>query len=34
MQAKTGTAQDFAAALGEQAHEWETVIEAIGFKAD
>jgi tripartite-type tricarboxylate transporter receptor subunit TctC len=34
MEAKIGTAQDFAAALGEQAHEWKTVLEAIGFKAD
>jgi tripartite-type tricarboxylate transporter receptor subunit TctC len=34
MEAKIGTAQDFAGALREQAHEWKTLIEAIGFKAD
>jgi tripartite-type tricarboxylate transporter receptor subunit TctC len=34
MEAKIGTSQDFAAALGEQAHEWKAVIEATGFKAD
>jgi tripartite-type tricarboxylate transporter receptor subunit TctC len=34
MEAKTGTAQDFAAALGEQAHEWKTVIEATGVKVE
>jgi tripartite-type tricarboxylate transporter receptor subunit TctC len=34
MEAKAGTAQDFAAALGEQAREWKTVIDMIGFKAE
>jgi len=34
LEAKTGTAQDFAAALAEQAHEWKTVIEATGVKAE
>jgi hypothetical protein len=34
MEAKIGTSQDSAAALAEQAHEWKTVIEATGFKAD
>ena len=34
MEAKIGTPQDSGAALGEQAHEWKTVIEATGFKAD
>ena len=34
MAAKTGTAQDFAAALGEQAHEWKAVIEATGVKVE
>ena len=32
--AKIGTAQDFAAALAEQAHEWKTVIEATGVKVE
>src|SRR5262245_46396782 len=34
MEAKVGTSQDFAAALDEPAHDWKTVIAAIGFKAD
>jgi tripartite-type tricarboxylate transporter receptor subunit TctC len=34
LEAKAGTAQDFAAALGEQAHEWKAVIEATGAKAE
>jgi tripartite-type tricarboxylate transporter receptor subunit TctC len=34
IEAKIGTAQDFAAALREQAHEWKTVIEATGVKAE
>jgi tripartite-type tricarboxylate transporter receptor subunit TctC len=34
LEAKIGTAQDFAAALAEQAHEWRTVIEATGVKVE
>jgi tripartite-type tricarboxylate transporter receptor subunit TctC len=34
LEAKIGTVQAFAAALGEQAHEWKTVIEATGVKAE
>jgi tripartite-type tricarboxylate transporter receptor subunit TctC len=34
MEGKAGTSRDFALALGEQAHEWKTVIEAIGYKAE
>jgi len=34
LEAKIGTAQDFAAALAEQAHEWKTVIEATGVKVE
>ena len=34
MQARAGSPQDFATALGEQANEWKTVLDAIGFKAE
>jgi tripartite-type tricarboxylate transporter receptor subunit TctC len=34
LEAKIGTAQDFAAALAEQAHEWRAVIEATGVKVE
>jgi len=34
LEAKIGTVQAFAAALGEQAHEWKAVIEATGVKAE
>jgi tripartite-type tricarboxylate transporter receptor subunit TctC len=34
VEARIGTAKEFATALGEQAREWKTVIDAIGFKAE
>src|SRR5262249_24116247 len=34
MEAKTGTAEDFAAALVEQAREWKIVIDATGVKPE
>jgi tripartite-type tricarboxylate transporter receptor subunit TctC len=34
IEAKIGTAQDFAAAPREQAHEWKTVIEATGVEVE
>jgi tripartite-type tricarboxylate transporter receptor subunit TctC len=34
LEAKVGTPQDFAAALAEQARDWKTVIDTIGFKAE
>jgi tripartite-type tricarboxylate transporter receptor subunit TctC len=34
LEAKVGTPQDLATALGEQAREWKTVIDTIGFKAE
>jgi tripartite-type tricarboxylate transporter receptor subunit TctC len=34
LESKVGTPQDFAAALSEQAHDWKTVIDTIGFKAE
>ena len=34
LEAKVGTPQDFAAALSEQARDWKTVIDTIGFKAE
>jgi tripartite-type tricarboxylate transporter receptor subunit TctC len=34
VEARIGTAQEFAAALAEQAREWKTVIDAIGFKME
>jgi tripartite-type tricarboxylate transporter receptor subunit TctC len=34
MEAKIGTAQDFASALAEQAREWKSVVEATGIKVD
>jgi tripartite-type tricarboxylate transporter receptor subunit TctC len=34
LEAKVGSPQDFAAALGEQARDWKTVIDTIGFKAE
>jgi tripartite-type tricarboxylate transporter receptor subunit TctC len=34
MEAKIGTTQEFAAALGEQAREWKAVIEEIGIKME
>jgi tripartite-type tricarboxylate transporter receptor subunit TctC len=34
LEPKIGNAQDFAAAIAEQAHEWKTVIEATGIKAE
>jgi tripartite-type tricarboxylate transporter receptor subunit TctC len=34
LEAKVGTPQDLAAALAEQARDWKTVIDTIGFKAE
>ena len=34
MEARIGTAQDFAAALAEQARDWKSVIDTIGMKVD
>jgi len=34
LEAKIGSPQDLAAALGEQARDWKTVIDTIGFKAE
>jgi tripartite-type tricarboxylate transporter receptor subunit TctC len=34
LEAKAGSPQDFAAALAEQARDWKTVIDTIGFKAE
>jgi tripartite-type tricarboxylate transporter receptor subunit TctC len=34
MEARIGTAQDFAAALAEQARDWKSVIEATGIQVD
>jgi tripartite-type tricarboxylate transporter receptor subunit TctC len=34
LEAKIGTAQDFAAALAEQTRDWKTVVEATGIKVD
>jgi tripartite-type tricarboxylate transporter receptor subunit TctC len=34
MEARIGTASDFAAALGEQVREWKTVVDATGIKVD
>jgi tripartite-type tricarboxylate transporter receptor subunit TctC len=34
LEAKVGSPQDLAAALGEQARDWKTVIDTIGFKAE
>lgn len=34
MEAKIGTAQDFAVALAEQAREWKNVIDATGIKIE
>jgi len=34
MEAKIGTAQDFASALAEQARDWKSVVEATGIKVD
>lgn len=34
LEARTGTAQDFAATLAEQARGWKSVIEATGIKVD
>jgi tripartite-type tricarboxylate transporter receptor subunit TctC len=34
LEAKVGAAEDFAAALAEQAHDWKTVIEATGVKVE
>jgi len=34
METRIGTAQDFAAALAEQAREWKTVVDATGIKVD
>jgi tripartite-type tricarboxylate transporter receptor subunit TctC len=34
VEARIGTAQEFAAALTEQAREWKTVIDEIGFKME
>ena len=34
LEAKFGSPQDLAAALGEQARDWKTVIDTIGFKAE
>jgi tripartite-type tricarboxylate transporter receptor subunit TctC len=34
MEARAGTAQDFAAALAVQGHEWKSVVDATGIKVD
>jgi tripartite-type tricarboxylate transporter receptor subunit TctC len=34
MEAKIGTAQDFASALAEQVGDWKSVVEATGIKVD
>jgi tripartite-type tricarboxylate transporter receptor subunit TctC len=34
LEAKVGSPQDFAAALTEQARDWKTVIDTIGFKTE
>jgi tripartite-type tricarboxylate transporter receptor subunit TctC len=34
LEAKIGTAQDFAAALAEQTRDWKTVVDATGIKVD
>ena len=34
MEAKIGTAQDFASALAEQVRDWKSVVEATGIKVD
>jgi tripartite-type tricarboxylate transporter receptor subunit TctC len=34
VEARIGTAQEFATALAQQAREWKTVIDEIGFKAE
>jgi len=34
MEARAGTAQDFAAALAVQVHEWKSVVDATGIKVD
>ena len=34
LEAKIGTPQDLANALGEQARDWKTVIDTIGFKVE
>ncbi len=34
LESKVGSPQDFAAALSEQARDWKTVIDTIGFKAE
>jgi tripartite-type tricarboxylate transporter receptor subunit TctC len=34
LEAKVGSPQDFAAAVAEQARDWKTVIDTIGFKAE
>jgi tripartite-type tricarboxylate transporter receptor subunit TctC len=34
LEAKVGSPRDFAAALAEQARDWKTVIDTIGFKAE
>jgi len=34
LESKTGSPQDFAVALSEQARDWKTVIDTIGFKAE
>jgi tripartite-type tricarboxylate transporter receptor subunit TctC len=34
LEAKVGSPQDFAAALAEQAGDWKTLMDTIGFKAE
>jgi len=34
LESKAGSPQDFAVALSEQARDWKTVIDTIGFKAE
>jgi tripartite-type tricarboxylate transporter receptor subunit TctC len=34
MEARIGTAQDFAASLAEQARDWKHVVEATGIKVE